>query len=78
MILELKDKLKVEDMLNTSEEPEIVSNTGNTELINEAVLALAALGYSQTDAMRAVRQCSIEEGMSVEELLKLALKQMLK
>lgn len=78
MILELKDKLKVEDMLNTSEEAEIVSNTGNTELINEAVLALAALGYSQTDAMRAVRQCSIAEGMSVEELLKLALKQMLK
>ena len=78
VILELKDKLKVEDMLNTSEEPEIVSNTGNTELINEAVLALAALGYSQTDAMRAVRQCSIAEGMSVEELLKLALKQMLK
>ena len=78
VILELKDKLKVEDMLNTSEEPEIVSNTGNTERINEAVLALAALGYSQTDAMRAVRQCSIAEGMSVEELLKLALKQMLK
>lgn len=78
VILELKDKLKVEDMLNTSKEPEIVSNTGNTELINEAVLALAALGYSQTDAMRAVRQCSIAEGMSVEELLKLALKQMLK
>ena len=78
VILELKDKLKVEDMLNTSKEPEIVSNTGNTELINEAVLALAALGYSQTYAMRAVRQCSIAEGMSVEELLKLALKQMLK
>ena len=75
---DLRYKLKVEDMLNTSEEPEIVSNTGNTELINEAVLALAALGYSQTDAMRAVRQCSIAEGMSVEELLKLALKQMLK
>ena len=41
---------------------------------NEAVEALAALGYSATDALRAVKQVEFSEGMDVEDILKLALK----
>ena len=39
----------------------------------EAVQALAALGYSASDAMRAVKQA---EGETAEELIKSALKHM--
>ena len=44
------------------------------EVREEAVQALMALGYSQTEALKAVRQVSIEEGKTVEEVLKYALK----
>lgn len=77
VILELKDKLKIEDAFQMPEIEEISSVDGHAELINEAVLALSALGYSQTDAMKAVRQCEITEHTAVEDLLKSALKKML-
>lgn len=41
---------------------------------NEAIQALAALGYSISDAMKAVRSIEIEPGMTTEEILKLSLK----
>ena len=41
---------------------------------NEAVLALTALGYSNSDSLRAVRQAEVTDGMDVEEILKAALK----
>ena len=42
----------------------------------EAVQALTALGYSSTDALRAVKQVEGAEQMDVETLLKAALKKM--
>lgn len=77
VILELKDKLKLEDVFAAEEEAQAVVSSGNSDLVQEAVLALAALGYSQTDAMRAVRQCEITEDTVVEDLLKRALKHMI-
>lgn len=77
VILELKDKLKLEDILDASEGAEISnSSEGQTDIMKEAALALAALGYSQTEAMKAVRRCEITEETTVEDLLKLALKKM--
>lgn len=77
VILELKDKLKLEDILDASENMEIsVSSEGQADIMKEAALALAALGYSQTEAMKAVRKCEIAEKTTVEDLLKLALKKM--
>ena len=38
--------------------------------------ALTALGYSATEALKAVKQVEIKEGMETEEILKLALKRM--
>ncbi len=83
LILELKDKLKLEDVFEQK-----ISNTMEHQLSveqgiddikvirNEAVQALVALGYSSTDAMKAVRQVEITEGIDVETVLKQSLKKM--
>lgn len=76
MVIELKDKLKLEEAFEqkmTKEEAN--ASFGQTaEIQNDAVQALAALGYSPTDALRAVRAVEITEGMTVEILLKASLK----
>lgn len=78
LILELKDKFDLqtvfEDKLsaNTSAAPVDASE----ESQNEAVQALVALGYSGTDALRAVRAAAGDGQLSTEELLKAALKNM--
>ena len=46
------------------------------EIQNETVQALTALGYSPTDALRAVRAVTVTEDMTVETLLKASLKKM--
>lgn len=76
LILELKDKLSIEDVLNHSpEEIQIDSRTCMSyEVQSEAVQALVALGYGNTEALKAVKQVEIEEETSVETVLKKALK----
>ena len=44
------------------------------EIQSEAVQALVALGYGNTEALKAVKQVEITSDMQVEELLKRALK----
>lgn len=78
LILELKDKMSLEDafekkLAHGQELPEI---TGTDET-SEAVMALTALGYASTDALRAVRAVDGHETMDVEALLKAALKNLL-
>ena len=46
------------------------------DVIGEAAQALAALGYSQTDALKAVKQVELTEDMTVEQVLKQALKKL--
>ena len=80
LILELKDKLKLEDAfekkLNHQEENLSLADTSLRDSRQEAVEALTALGYSSTNALRAVRQVSEETGDDVEAILKAALKQL--
>lgn len=79
LILELKDKLSLEDAFEKKLENQAVKNaapSGNQQNIHEAVEALAALGYSSTEALRAVKKVEHADTMSVEELLKAALKHM--
>ena len=80
LILELKDKLKLEDAfekkLDHQEENLSLADTSLRDSRQEAVEALTALGYSSTDALRAVRQVSEETGEDVEAILKAALKQL--
>ena len=75
LIIELKDKLSIEDVL-TREESEAVTSVGNAsnQVQAEAVQALVALGYSNAEALKAVKKVSITEDMSVEAILKQALK----
>ena len=80
LILELKDKLKLEDAfeLKLAHEQEKAEVSGDvSDGRQEAVAALVALGYSSTDALRAVRKVTEVSPDDVEGLLKAALKNML-
>lgn len=78
VILDLKDKISLEDTLIHKEMQVVSAAEGAPEqkARNEAVEALTALGYSASDALHAVKSVSIEEDMDVETILKLALKNM--
>lgn len=76
MILELKDKLNLSDAFEEKLAHVQAAAPGNPELQDarkEAAEALTALGYSSTDALRAVRKAdpSLE---NVEEILREALR----
>ena len=77
LIIELKDKLKIEDVLDGGADGgyEPQSDMGDTA-VAEAVMALTALGYSSADATRAVRQVDGGADMDSEALLKAALKKL--
>ena len=80
MIIELKDKLDLESMLESR-------GDGNSDAANqseaaasvrdEVIMALTALGYGNTEAVRAVRAVSGAEEMDSETLLKQALKKIM-
>ena len=78
LIIELKDKLSLEDAFEKklAHEQELPV-AGGADETGEAVMALTALGYASTDAMRAVRAVEGHETMDVEALLKAALKNLL-
>ena len=74
LIIELKDKVSLSDgfdHLNDSDSP--AAQTADTEEKSEAVIALTVLGYSNTDAYRAVQSVDAA-GKTTEEILKEALK----
>lgn len=78
LILELKDKFKLEDALEAKrihgELPE--EDFEANGLVEEAVQALTALGISATDACRAIKQVEITSSTTVEDLIKQGLKRM--
>ncbi|MCD7736625.1 MAG: Holliday junction branch migration protein RuvA [Lachnospiraceae bacterium] len=80
VILELKDKLSLEDAFErrlASSGMDSTKTWNSSEARDEAIQALAALGYSASDALRAVKKCEITEDMDTEAILKLALKQLI-
>lgn len=80
IILELKDKLSIEDVLEHSMTKENLvpeSVDRYNEVISESVQALTALGYGNTEALKAVKQVEIKEDMGTNEVLKMALKHMI-
>lgn len=77
IILDLKDKIRPEDVLAGGLEeslavPEEISGVGQAG--KEAVEALTALGYSAADAAGAVKKVKITEEMTAEDVLKGALR----
>ena len=77
LIIELKDKLKLEDMFQASPEADADVSHGGSGAEKETIMALVALGYSETEAFRAVQKADASPETDSETLLKLALKQML-
>lgn len=79
LIMELKDKLSIEDVFednpyDASTAGSVVSHNSNS--MEDTVLALVSLGYSEHEAMKAVKQIAGAEQMDSETLLKAALKKM--
>ena len=77
MIIDLKDKLDLEDAFEHKLNNSASISVSESNSRNEAILALVALGYSQADAMRAVKSCDATDSMTTDEILKLALKKMM-
>lgn len=80
MIIELKDKLDFESMIDNHGDSSTYA-PGNAEAAasvrDEVIMALTALGYSNTEAVRAVRAVSGADEMDSETLLKQALKKIM-
>lgn len=77
LILELKDKLSLEEAFEKKLQKAEKISGGLEANKSEAVQALVALGYSNSDALRAVKKVDITEDMDTETILKLALRKML-
>ena len=79
MIIELKDKLNLEDLESVSGAEEVAPQSSSTEgdSIADTVQALVALGYSNGEAYRAVHSVPEAEKLDAEQLLKEALKKVL-
>ena len=80
VILDLKDKISLDDVLplqfagGPAEANVAAAASGVDGAGKEAIEALVALGYSPTEATKAVRQVEIKEGMNAEAVLKASLK----
>lgn len=76
VILDLKDKLSLEEAFEKKlkHESEMPIASKENSIKNDAVLALEALGYSQTDSLKAVSQVEITNDMDVEDVLRNSLK----
>lgn len=76
VIIELKDKLDIEQILNPSDsetKSAIKMDSSANAVQSEAAQALVALGYGSTESLKAVNKVN-SENMTVEEVLKQALK----
>ncbi len=80
LILELKDKFKLEDafeasyVANTSGQLSMIKASAMESVREEAIQALVALGYSSSEALKAVKNVEIVSGMTAEDVIKESLK----
>jgi len=76
LVLELKDKFKLEDAIEAKlvRGEQALAPAGASGLREEAAQALAALGYSMTEAMKVLKNVEVTEATTVEDLLKQGLK----
>lgn len=77
VILDLKDKVHGAELLTGMPAMEDLENKSANfagVAANEAVAALVALGYTNAEAVRAVKQVTITEDMDAEAVLKASLK----
>lgn len=77
LILELKDKLSIDDYSNEFG-MEVLNNSNNLEISaqKDAVEALVSLGYSSSAAYSAVKKAIVLEKEDVGKIIKIALKEL--
>ncbi len=73
IILELKDKLDLNDAVSETLDRGAAAASTNSSIKNNVLMGLTALGFSSSDALRALNSIEITDDMSEETLLKLAL-----
>ncbi|MBR0085792.1 MAG: Holliday junction branch migration protein RuvA [Lachnospiraceae bacterium] len=80
IILELKDKFDLEEMLEEGAKGQKgkTSDAAVSRAATEAVMALTSLGYTDSKAWKAVRSIEITDDMDTEMVLKAALKEIIK
>lgn len=74
LIMELKDKMQVEDAFATTEIPDTTDIATSQDSVQDTIMALVSLGYSDTEALKAIKQVPGADMMDSEQLLKAALK----
>lgn len=74
LIMELKDKMQIEDAFATTEIPDTIDVAASQDGVQDTVMALVSLGYSDTEALKAIKQVPGADTMNSEQLLKAALK----
>ncbi len=77
IIIDLKDKVSVRDMLNSYSVNNLSPASATMDSAKaEAIEALTALGYSSSDALSAVRESGAGDSDDTETIIKLAFKQL--
>ena len=75
IILDLKDKITLEpDRINQNDTIATSADSVNSDARNEAIEAMTALGYSSSEALKAVKQITVTDDMDAGAILKAALK----
>ena len=74
LIIDLKDKIDLLDSFESKMSNTLAASNTLSESKAEAVDALVALGYSQKDAYAAVSSTELDDDAMVEDILKLALR----
>ncbi|MCL2169404.1 MAG: Holliday junction branch migration protein RuvA [Defluviitaleaceae bacterium] len=74
IVLELKDKLKNSE-IGQGIAPQVNMDSGNQDAKQEAADALISLGYSRTEALRAVMETALTD-MPVEQIIRQSLKKL--
>ena len=71
IVLELKDKLRADELLDDSQNSEAGASE-NVVILSEALSALLALGYSEKEAEAALK--NVDKNESIENIIKASLK----
>ena len=79
LILELKDKFKLEDIIGcfemtASDQSSQLYTQGTTGLREDAIQALKALGFSNSEAIKAVKSVQITLDITVQDIIKASIK----
>ena len=78
LVLELKDKVKLEDAFESklSSTSTNANNSANNSAVSDATMALVALGYSNSEALKAISKAGNIDDLNTQQIIKLALKNM--